>query len=109
MTHLDLASLSVAHERDPGNKGVLVLYHEALCRIFGHLPYCGFSVNKITEDGRIGSYCGSHLRGCPTCARCGQVSCEHAHLFDPRPVSTNSWWTKPGEGELNPKEEDDDD
>jgi hypothetical protein len=106
VTHSDLASLSVAHERDPKDEEVLARYHQALCRIFGHLPYTGFSVVKITEDGKTGSYCGGHLRGCPCCARCNQVSCEHAEYWAPRPVSTNTCWTKPGEGLLVSKDED---
>jgi len=104
----DLASLSMAHKRDPKDLATHAEYHAALCRIFGHIV-AGLSVGKVTEDGMLGSYCPSWLRGCPVCNRCGQVVCEHAHLYDARPISTNTCWTKPGEGDLVPEVEEEDD
>lgn len=93
--HMDLASLSVAHERDPEDMEVLHHYHEALCRILGCLPYMGSSLGVITENAELGSYCH---RGCPICLRCRRVTCEHEANFPPQPPNPHPGWTFPGRG-----------
>lgn len=108
MTHMDLASLSAAHEREPADEELLGRLHQALCRIFGHLPYVGVSLVKVTEEGMIGSYCPSHLRGCVVCVRCNQVMCEHRNLYEERPLGANRCWTRPGQGEYVEETEEDD-
>lgn len=63
--------------------------NEAHCRVFGHMRHTWLYVGKVTEDGALGSYCGHAKRGCPVCPRCNQVTCEHRHLFNDRPLGTN--------------------
>ena len=106
MTHSDLASLSAAYERDPSDKEILGRYNEAMCRIYGHISGSWISVNKISEEGNIGSFCG--YGGCEVCPRCNQVTCKHRHLWEERPLGKSTRWVngKP-EGARIPEDFDD--